>query len=108
MNDLIEKVEMSTLVSCMNSLFESGYKVQFIAIPTGLKSLATEKIYKPNEVKIVNFYRFEGESDPSDNSILYAIEAGSEKGTITDSYGATGDAYLTKFLKEVEDIHKKV
>jgi len=107
MNDLIEKVQMSTLVSCMNSLFESGYKVQFIATPTGLKSLATEKIYQPNEVRIVNFYRFEGESDPSDNSILYAIEAGDEKGTISDAYGANSDANLEKLLKEIEEIHKK-
>jgi hypothetical protein len=107
MNGIIEKVQMSTLVSCMNALFESGYKVQFIATPKGLKSLATEKTYQPEDVKIVNFYRFEGESDPSDNSILYAIEAGDEKGTLTDGYGASSDENVTKFLKEIEDIHKK-
>ena len=99
---------MSTLVSCMNSLYESGFTTQFKAVDNGLKSLATEKIYHPEEVRIVNFYRFEGESDPSDNSILYAIETPDEKGTLTDVYGSENDSNVTKFIKEVEEIHKVV
>lgn len=102
-----EKTEMKSLVSCTNMLLAEGFNTQFKAIDKGLKSLSTEKIFKPDEVKIVNFYRFEGESDPADSSILYAIETtDGEKGTLTDSYGPYSDTNVTKFIQQVEEIHK--
>ncbi len=33
------------------------------------------KAYSPEELKIIKTYRFEGDSDPSDSSIIYLIEA---------------------------------
>jgi len=104
-----EKVEMNTLVSCTKMLDELGFKTQFKAVVKGIKSLTTERTFTPSEVKIVNFYRFEGDSNPDDNSILYAIKTvNGEKGTLTDGYGPTSDAQVTTFLKEVEVIEKKV
>ncbi len=107
--EMVEKEHMKTLASCINSLTTSGYQTQFkIVKGLGLKSLTTEKVYKPEDVKINSFYRFEGESDPADNSILYAIETTTgEKGTLTDAYGAYGDAQISAFIKEVEEIEKK-
>ena len=105
----LEKAHMKTLVSCLNSLLASGFESQFKAVTGGLKSLTTEKIFRPEEVKILNFYRFEGESDPADNSILYALEtADGERGTLTDAYGPYSDTNVTKFIQEVEEIEKKV
>jgi hypothetical protein len=102
------KEEMRTLSSCINSLTKNGYSAQFKVVRGGLKSLSTEKVFRPDEVKINNFYRFEGESDPADNSILYAIETSDgEKGTLTDAYGIYNDANVSNFIKEVEEIHKK-
>lgn len=100
--------DLKTLSSCLNSLLATGYETQFKATKEGLKSLTTEKVYQPAEIKIKNFYRFEGESDPADNSILYAIETNSgERGTLTDAYGAYSDADVTKFIQDVEQIHKR-
>jgi hypothetical protein len=108
-NGETEKVEMKTLVSCLNSLLRSGFDVQFKVSGGKLKSLTTEKLYMPEEVKVVNFYRFEGESDPADNSILYAIETTSgEKGTLVDAYGPYSDAAVTRFIIQVEEFAKKV
>jgi hypothetical protein len=71
-------------------------------------SLKKEEKYLPEEVHIVDFFRFEGESDPADNSILYAIETNDgTKGTLIDAFGPYADAGVTKFMKEVEDITKK-
>ena len=57
----------------------------------------------------MNFFRFEGESDPDDNAILYVIETNDgTKGTLIDAYGVYNDAKVTQFMKEVESIHKKV
>jgi len=102
------KEEMDTLVECMNVLRERGYSHSFMATKedTILDDLKNE--YKPEEVKISSFYRFEGESDPGDSSILYAIETNNgEKGVIVNSYGPTSDTKVTKFIEKVEDIHKK-
>lgn len=107
--EMDEKKHMNTLVSCLNSLLKSGFETQFKAVKSGLKSLASEKVYTPEQIKILNFYRFEGESDPSDNSILYAIETSEgEKGTLTDAYGPYSDTNITKFMQTVEEIQKKV
>ena len=103
-----DKEEMKTLSSCLNSLLSKGFETQFKATKHGLKSLTTEKIYQPEDIKITNFYRFEGESDPADNAILYAIETTSgERGTLTDAYGAYSDVQVSQFIKEVEEIEKR-
>ena len=99
---------MKTLASCSNSLHKQGFVTQFKANKFGIQSLTTEQVYLPEDVKIINFYRFEGESDPADNAILYAIETVSgEKGTLVDSYGTYYDAKISEFVKEVEEIEKR-
>ena len=104
-----EKIDMSTLVSCTNMLDKQGFTTQFKADPSGLKSLTSNTLYSPTEIKVVNFYRFEGESNPSDNCILYAIETSrGERGTLTDAYGPYSDTHITKFMADVEAIQKKV
>jgi len=104
-----EEHNMTTLVSCTNMLDKLGFTTQFKATQTGLKSLATERYFKPEEIKVINFYRFEGESDPSDSTILYAIETSTgERGTLTDAYGPYSDTNVTKFMNDVDSIEKKV
>lgn len=104
-----EKIEMKTLVSCINSLANQGFTTDFkVAASGALRALGTEKLYNPEEVKILNFYRFEGISDPADNSILYALETkDGTRGTLVDAFGPYSDTRVTAFMKEVEDINKK-
>jgi hypothetical protein len=100
--------DMRTLSSVLNKKVQDGYKENFQVTEEGLKSLETEKIYKPGEVHIVNFFRFEGASDPSESAILYVIETDDgAKGTLTDAYGMYADPQIDEFLKEVQDISKK-
>jgi len=99
---------MKTLTSCTRMLSEKGFTTQFKAHGHGLESLDTHDMSLPEDVKIVDFYRFEGESDPSDNVILYAIETSDgEKGTLTDGYGAYYDQNVSEFINAVEAIQKK-
>src|SRR6188472_1254486 len=100
--------DMKTLASCLNKLTLEGYTEDFKAGERGLLSLQHEKIYEPGEVQVNDFFRFEGASDPADNSILYAIETHDGiKGTLVDAYGAYSDAKVNSFMKQVEDITKK-
>lgn len=98
---------MSTMVSILDVLTENGYTTQFKAGEGTLLSLGTNKKYKPSDVRINHFYRFEGESNPDDSSIVYAIETTSgEKGTLIDSYGAYSDQLISAFIEQVKSIHK--
>ncbi len=98
---------MKTLSSTTNKLSQNGYVTQFKALKEGLESLETHQIFAPDEVKIINFYRFEGESDPSDNAILYVVETSTgEKGTLTDAYGVYTDQKVSEFVQQVEQIQK--
>lgn len=101
--------DMKTLASSINKLVLEGFSEDFKVTEEGrLVSLKTEKDYSPEEIHVVDYYRFEGASDPADNAILYAIETdGGEKGTLTDAYGPYADIHVTKFMKQVEDISKK-
>ena len=79
---------MSSEEHLMDNLEKHGYIEQFKVQKDKLVSLTTSKKYKSGDVKAVNFYRFEGTSDPDDMSILYAIETtDGAKGTLTDAYG---------------------
>lgn len=63
------------------------------------------KLYKPDELLIIKTYRFEGDSNPSDSSILYLIEA--KDGLIgysMDAYGAYSnheDDYYDGFIRKI-------
>jgi len=103
-----EKIEMKTLSAVMNKLQADGYTANFIVQSGNLKVADKSTLYRPEQVKIDNFYRFEGESDPADMSILYAIETDDGiKGVISDAYGTYADPGVSKFIAAVEEISKK-
>lgn len=100
--------DMKSLSLCLNKLLAEGYTNDFKATDKGLQSLKTTSVYSPHEIHVVDFYRFEGASDPADNSILYAIEThDGAKGTLVDAYGTYADTRVNNFIKEVEEIFKK-
>ena len=100
---------MTDMEKLLNKLEQKGYNDQFRVEKKYLYLLSDKKKkYKPKDVKAVNFYRFEGISDPDDMSILYAIETcDGRKGTLIDAYGNYSDDDTGAFMQEV-DINKKV
>lgn len=100
--------EMRTLAYCSNKAVEDGYKESFKATRDGLESLETQKKYKPEDIHVVNFYRFEGITDPADMSVLYVIEtADGAKGTLVDAYGTYSDPEVAKVIQRISSIDKK-
>lgn len=105
------KTDMSTLLTCMKKAKEDGYTISFSVTDQGLTKADEEgsRFYTPDETTIDNFYRFEGESDPSENSILYLITtADDQKGTLLNTYGMYADPLISPFIEQVEEISKKV
>lgn len=105
-----DKIEERSLVNVLNRLRKDGYKYDFKVSGQGkLCNMVNKDEFGPDQVRIVDFYRFEGESDPDDMSILYAVETSSGlKGTISNSYGPYADTGVDSFLKQVEDLGKNL
>ena len=99
---------LKTLVEVHTKLMADGYKEEFTVADNVLKALSTNKEYTPHDVTIVNFFRFEGQTDPADSSIMYVLETiDGAKGTLVDAYGPDADTDKTLFIQEVEKIQKK-
>jgi hypothetical protein len=99
---------MTDLEKLLNKLEAQGFVDQYKVEKGKLHDLSNDKKYKARDVKAVNFYRFEGNADPEDMSILYAIETSDgRKGTLIDAYGLYADEATGAFLQEIE-ISKKV
>lgn len=99
---------MKSLTSCINKMVSDGYDKDFIVTDEGMKCLQTEKLYSPQDITVVNFFRFEGVSDPADMAVLYVIEThDGVKGTLTDAFGTYSDPNVNNFMLEVERISKK-
>lgn len=98
---------MTDLEKCMNKLEAQGYTDQYRVEKGKLVDVTNNKKYKAKDVKAVNFFRFEGITNPEDMSILYAIETSDgRKGTLVDAYGMYSDDDTGAFMQDVE-INKK-
>lgn len=99
--------DMTTLSSVTNTAYKRGYTENFQMKKAGMFAPTTGISYLPNEVKIDNFYRFEGASDPQDNAILYLLETHDGlKGVLIDGYGNGADKEIADFVKEIPEVPK--
>lgn len=99
---------MNTLTDCIKKVVNNGYTDNYKITNKGLFSGTENRHFQPEQVRIINFYRFEGQTDPSDNTILYVIETDSgSKGTLVDAYGPYADEEVNRFIRAVENINKK-
>ncbi len=84
--------EYDTLSQAVNALTEEGYLDDFRANETQITGSVSGKKYLPEELKIVDFFRFEGMTDPQDETVVFAIQAqDGNKGTLVMSYSAQHD-----------------
>ena len=87
----------STMVETLNKLRERGYTVDFNLKSTCLECPQLHMELKPEEFEIDEVHRFEGASDPDDNSVVYAVTSDKGvKGVLVDAYGVYADAVTTE------------
>ena len=99
---------MKSLATCLQRIVNDGYTEDFSVSENGLEAPQRKSVYSPEQIQVVNFFRFEGPSDPADNAILYVIETrDGAKGTLVDGYGTYHNGLISQFMKNVEEIHKK-
>lgn len=78
-----------SLSQAISDLQQQGYSENLNFCEDGLENKRKACVYPASDLSAVAFYRFEGFTDPADNSILYAIETSDgHKGLLVDAYGA--------------------
>lgn len=94
----------SNMKEALKGLEEAGYTASFIFENNQLRVAESDQTFKAGELKIVETFRFEGESNPDDMSIIYVIESkGGCKGTLTDAFGVYGTSEISEFMDRVSD-----
>lgn len=80
--------QMTTLMQVLEKLRLEKKDNEFRWTPEGFTA-GRGKNYQPEDLKIISTFRFEGESNPDDSSVLYLIEANDGLiGYTIDTYGA--------------------
>jgi hypothetical protein len=94
--------EPTTTTETLDILRRRGFSSDFVAWPEGLRLLESGRTLSPDEVVIREYYRFEGESDPDDMAIVYAIEgADGSRGVLVDAFGVYANPAVGAALRNV-------
>ncbi|GGE27080.1 phosphoribosylpyrophosphate synthetase [Psychroflexus planctonicus] len=81
-------MDTNTLSLKIEELKKLGYDSNFSVKDDTIVNLDKKQKLDVEELTVKHFYRFEGMSNPSDLSILYAVETkDGTKGTLVDGYG---------------------
>ncbi len=79
----------SSLSEAIRELQKEGFTADFNLCDAGVEHKHKKVIHPTSALNVVRYYRFEGDSNPEDNTVLYLIETTSgEKGLLLDAYGA--------------------
>lgn len=85
-------------------LEQDGFTEQFVVKDGRLRS-RSGATFAPPDVTIREFGRYEGVSNPSDESVVYAIEShDGVRGTLVDAFGAYADPGVAAFVSAVREI----
>ncbi len=95
---------METLSTAISRLTEVGYEASFHADDGQLVCGQCESCFDPSDVEVDEIVRFEGASDPGDQSILYALVAGcAHRGLYSVAYGAAASKADIEVLLALPD-----
>lgn len=92
-----------TVTEALNGLREKGYVLDFNIAFDKLMCNENNVCLNPDEFEIVEVYRFEGDSNPSDEDVVYAIASkdGNSKGVVTSAFGMYADNACAEMIKKL-------
>ena len=95
-------VDHSREAPATTALKRRGFTAEFIVDSEMLRVAGSNQRFAPEDVTIRDYYRFEGTSDPSDMSVIYAIEANDgTRGTLTDAFGTYADPAIGAIIGRI-------
>lgn len=93
----------TTLIDAINGLKSQGYTEDFNLKETHIDANNGQYQLSPDDFKVDEVYRFEGNSDPEDQSVLYAIssEKFKLKGLLVNAYGIYNNKEANEIIKKL-------
>lgn len=97
-----------TMVEAIDDLKAQGYTLDFNLTTDAVHCRKTDIRLHPDDFEIMSFYRFEGDTNPDDEAIVYAIASkdGQHKGLLIAAFGPYADTLSTQLLKKLNMHHE--
>jgi hypothetical protein len=93
-------ITYDTVSEAVNGLKKRGFEIDFNLEENGISCKAGK--FNAPDFEIVEMYRFEGNTDPSDEAVVYAIESKTGmKGVLVNGYGISADAISSDMAKKL-------
>ncbi|MEX2380510.1 MAG: phosphoribosylpyrophosphate synthetase [Vicingaceae bacterium] len=96
----------TTVSEAMNDLNKRGYinDIKLLVEKECLYCDNTEQSLNPNEFKIDEQYRFEGNTDPGDEMIVYGISSDKYKikGVLVNAFGVYSNSETAKIVEKLK------
>ena len=93
-----------TVSEAVSGLQQRGFTLDFDARFDCL--VCKDHKLRPDEFEIAEIYRFEGNTDPADEAIVYGIESKHGlKGILVNGYGASSDELSNEMVKKLSMKH---
>lgn len=84
-----------TMSEAIDRLKARGFTASFEATNGSLRALENGRVFQPEDLQVVEHHRFEGETNPEDMSVVYAVESKEGmRGIIVDAYGTYANPAL--------------
>ena len=95
--------DYQTMVEALNDLKSRGYTLDFNLAKDSLHNSTQDITLHPNDFEITELYRFEGITDPGDNSIVYGLTSPKYgiKGVLVSAYGVYADEISEDLLRKL-------
>lgn len=109
-------ISYDTVTEAVKGLKERGYTIDFNIAFDKLVCSENKYCLQPDEFEITEAHRFEGDSNPDDEDVVYAVESkdarpdgpfgrGKLKGVITSAFGVYADPASNKIIQKLA-MHK--
>jgi hypothetical protein len=91
-----------TLTRAIGDLRRRGYSADFNVVDDHLHCPGFDLHLHPEQFQVREFYRFEGDTDPGDESVLYAIESEEGvEGLLVSAYGAYSEPLNDELMQKL-------
>ena len=103
LSEIIFMENYDTVVAAINGLKEKGYTLDFNIAFDKLICSQNNECLNPGDFEITEVHRFEGETNPSDEDVVYAVESknGKLKGVITSAFGIYADSMSNEMIQKL-------
>lgn len=93
-------ISYDTVSEAVNDLKKRGYTLDFNLEENCL--VCNGGKFNVDDFEITEVYRFEGNTDPSDQAVVYAIESkNGMKGVLVNGYGISADMISSEMAKKL-------